>query len=118
MPDPIGKTRRPACRPFGPGQPPERGQRTGRPEYEPDVRPGRDCRPAPESKRILNNECHEKNRSMKLFDVYPINEITIVKAKGSYVWDQEGQQYLDCYGGHSAISIGHTAPPHGERNTQ
>src|ERR1700744_2308675 len=47
---------------------------------------------------------------MKLFDVYPINDITIVKARGSYVWDQEGQQYLDLYGGHAVISIGHTHP--------
>lgn len=47
---------------------------------------------------------------MKLFDVYPINDITVVKAKGSYVWDQEGQQYLDLYGGHAVISIGHTHP--------
>ena len=45
---------------------------------------------------------------MKLFDVYPINEINIVKAKGSYVWDDKGQQYLDMYGGHAVISIGHT----------
>lgn len=47
---------------------------------------------------------------MKLFDVYPINEITIVKAKGSYVWDDKGEQYLDLYGGHAVISIGHTHP--------
>lgn len=47
---------------------------------------------------------------MTLFDVYPINEITIVKAKGSYVWDDKGQQYLDLYGGHAVISIGHTHP--------
>lgn len=47
---------------------------------------------------------------MKLFDVYPINEITIVKAKGSYVWDDKGDQYLDLYGGHAVISIGHTHP--------
>jgi acetylornithine/N-succinyldiaminopimelate aminotransferase len=52
---------------------------------------------------------------MKLFDVYPINEITIVKAKGSYVWDQEGQQYLDLYGGHAVISIGHTHPHYVQR---
>lgn len=45
---------------------------------------------------------------MNLFDVYPINEITIVKAKGSYVWDDKGEQYLDLYGGHAVISIGHT----------
>src|SRR5881394_2003863 len=47
---------------------------------------------------------------MNLFDVYPINDITIVKAKGSYVWDDKGEQYLDMYGGHAVISIGHTHP--------
>jgi acetylornithine aminotransferase len=47
---------------------------------------------------------------MNLFDVYPINNITIVKAKGSYVWDDKGEQYLDLYGGHAVISIGHTHP--------
>ena len=47
---------------------------------------------------------------MKLFDVYPINDVTIVKAKGSYVWDINGEQYLDLYGGHAVISIGHTHP--------
>jgi len=47
---------------------------------------------------------------MNLFDVYPINDVTIVKAKGSYVWDDKGQQYLDLYGGHAVISIGHTHP--------
>jgi len=54
---------------------------------------------------------------MKLFDVYPINDITIVKAKGSYVWDQDGQQYLDLYGGHAVISIGHTHPHYVQRVT-
>lgn len=47
---------------------------------------------------------------MKLFDVYPINEINIVKAKGSNVWDDKEQEYLDMYGGHAVISIGHTHP--------
>lgn len=47
---------------------------------------------------------------MKLFDVYPINDITITKAQGSYVWDNDGVQYLDMYGGHAVISIGHTHP--------
>ena len=47
---------------------------------------------------------------MTLFDVYPINDVTIVKAKGSYVWDINGEQYLDLYGGHAVISIGHTHP--------
>ena len=47
---------------------------------------------------------------MKLFDVYPLNEITIAKAHGSYVWDENGAQYLDMYGGHAVISIGHSHP--------
>jgi acetylornithine aminotransferase len=47
---------------------------------------------------------------MKLFDVYQINDISIVKAQGSYVWDENGVQYLDMYGGHAVISIGHTHP--------
>ena len=47
---------------------------------------------------------------MKLFDVYPINDINIVKAKDVYVWDENGVQYLDMYGGHAVISIGHTHP--------
>ncbi|MBI3137485.1 MAG: aspartate aminotransferase family protein [Sphingobacteriales bacterium] len=47
---------------------------------------------------------------MNLFDVYPINDVTIVKAKGTYVWDDKGEQYLDLYGGHAVISIGHTHP--------
>ena len=47
---------------------------------------------------------------MKLFDVYPLNDITIVKAKDSYVWDEDGAKYLDMYGGHAVISIGHTHP--------
>lgn len=47
---------------------------------------------------------------MKLFDVYPINDINIVRAKGSNVWDANDVQYLDLYGGHAVISIGHTHP--------
>lgn len=47
---------------------------------------------------------------MKLFDVYPLNNITISRADGSYVWDDQGNQYLDMYGGHAVISIGHTHP--------
>lgn len=47
---------------------------------------------------------------MKLFDVYPINDITIVKAEGSKVYDDQGTEYLDLYGGHAVISIGHTHP--------
>ncbi|HEY0355592.1 MAG TPA: aminotransferase class III-fold pyridoxal phosphate-dependent enzyme [Flavisolibacter sp.] len=47
---------------------------------------------------------------MKLFDVYPINNINITRASGSYVWDENDNQYLDMYGGHAVISIGHTHP--------
>lgn len=47
---------------------------------------------------------------MNLFDVYPLNDITITRALGSYVWDDNGVQYLDMYGGHAVISIGHTHP--------
>ena len=56
--------------------------------------------------------------NMKLFDVYPINDITITKAKGSYVWDENGEQYLDLYGGHAVISIGHTHPHYVQRLTE
>jgi acetylornithine/N-succinyldiaminopimelate aminotransferase len=52
---------------------------------------------------------------MKLFDVYPLNDIVIDRAAGSYVWDDKGQKYLDLYGGHAVISIGHTHPHYVER---
>src|SRR6187401_3473352 len=52
---------------------------------------------------------------MKLFDVYPINDITIDKAQGSYVWNEKGEKYLDLYGGHAVISIGHTHPHYVKR---
>lgn len=47
---------------------------------------------------------------MKLFDVYPINAIEPVKALGSKIWDSKGTEYLDLYGGHAVISIGHSHP--------
>src|SRR5690242_18867305 len=47
---------------------------------------------------------------MHLFDVYPLFDIEPVKAKGSYIWDKDGNQYLDLYGGHAVISIGHSHP--------
>ncbi|MEI7736592.1 MAG: aminotransferase class III-fold pyridoxal phosphate-dependent enzyme, partial [Ferruginibacter sp.] len=50
-----------------------------------------------------------------LFDVYPLNDIIIDKAQGSYVWDDKGQIYLDMYGGHAVISIGHTHPHYVKR---
>ncbi|MGJ1284273.1 aspartate aminotransferase family protein [Sphingobacterium spiritivorum] len=54
---------------------------------------------------------------MDLFNVYPINPINIVKAKGSTVWDAAGNAYLDLYGGHAVISIGHTHPHYVRRLT-
>ena len=47
---------------------------------------------------------------MKLFDVYPLFPIEPVKAKGSWLWDKDGKKYLDLYGGHAVISIGHNHP--------
>lgn len=47
---------------------------------------------------------------MKLFDVYPLFDVNIVKGKGCHVWDDKGQEYLDLYGGHAVISIGHAHP--------
>ncbi len=47
---------------------------------------------------------------MKLFDVYPLFEVEPSKAQGAYLWDQSGQKYLDLYGGHAVISIGHNHP--------
>ena len=47
---------------------------------------------------------------MNLFDVYSVSDIEIVKASGSDLWDKNGKQYLDLYGGHAVISIGHTHP--------
>jgi acetylornithine aminotransferase len=47
---------------------------------------------------------------MKLFDVYPLQPVTITRAAGSFVWGDDGTRYLDMYGGHAVISIGHTHP--------
>lgn len=47
---------------------------------------------------------------MKLFDVYPLFDVNIVKGKGCHVWDANGNEYLDLYGGHAVISIGHAHP--------
>lgn len=44
---------------------------------------------------------------MKLYDVYPLYDINVVRGKGCKVWDENGQEYLDLYGGHAVISIGH-----------
>ena len=47
---------------------------------------------------------------MNLFDVYPLYNINIVKGDGCKVWDENGIEYLDLYGGHAVISIGHAHP--------
>ncbi len=55
---------------------------------------------------------------MNLFDVYPLNNITITRANASNVWDENGTEYLDMYGGHAVISIGHTHPHYVSRLTE
>lgn len=55
---------------------------------------------------------------MKLFDVYPLYDINPVKGKGCYVYDEQGTAYLDLYGGHAVISIGHGHPHYIERVTE
>lgn len=55
---------------------------------------------------------------MNLFPVYPLFDINIVRGKGCHVWDDKGQSYLDLYGGHAVISIGHCHPHYIERLTQ
>ena len=52
---------------------------------------------------------------MNLFDVYPLFDINIVKGKGRHVWDENGTEYLDLYGGHAVISIGHAHPHYVEK---
>ena len=55
---------------------------------------------------------------MKLFDVYPLYDIELVKAQGSRVWDKQGQEYVDLYGGHAVISIGHSHPYYVSKMTE
>jgi acetylornithine/N-succinyldiaminopimelate aminotransferase len=55
---------------------------------------------------------------MKLFDVYPLFNVNIVKGKGCKVWDDKGTEYLDLYGGHAVISIGHCHPHYVEMMTK
>lgn len=54
---------------------------------------------------------------MNLFDVYSLSDVNIVKGRGCHVWDDKGQQYLDLYGGHAVISIGHCHPHYVEMMT-
>ena len=53
---------------------------------------------------------HRKETKMKLFDVYPLYDVSLVKGRGSKVYDEKGTEYLDLYGGHGVISIGHCHP--------
>ena len=55
---------------------------------------------------------------MKLFDVYPLFDVNIVKGQRCRVWDDKGQEYLDLYGGHAVISIGHSHPHYIEKVTE
>lgn len=55
---------------------------------------------------------------MKLFDVYPLFDVNIVKGKGCHVWDDKGQEYLDLYGGHAVISVGNSHPHYVEAVSQ
>ena len=55
---------------------------------------------------------------MNLFDVYPLFDVNIVKGQGCKVWDDKGQEYLDLYGGHAVISIGHSHPHYIQKVTE
>ena len=54
---------------------------------------------------------------MNLFQVYSLLDMEPVKAQGAYLWDKQGEEYLDFYGGHAVISIGHTHPHYVEKIT-
>ena len=54
---------------------------------------------------------------MNLFDVYPLYDVNIVRGKGCHVWDDNNQEYLDFYGGHAVISVGHCHPHYVEMLT-
>lgn len=55
---------------------------------------------------------------MNLYDVYPLFDVTIERGAGCHVWDNAGQQYLDLYGGHAVISIGHCHPHYVQKMTE
>ncbi|MDR6968629.1 acetylornithine aminotransferase [Flavobacterium arsenatis] len=55
---------------------------------------------------------------MKLFDVYPLFDLNFTKAKGSYLWNDKNEKYLDLYGGHAVISIGHSHPTYVQKVTE
>src|SRR5690625_5190184 len=78
----------------------QRSLGTGCAKYEFDVWIGRNQRTKTKSYLSL----------MELFNIYPLFDVCPEKGKGSFVTDQEGQQYLDLYGGHGVISVGHSHP--------
>ncbi|MCU0351993.1 MAG: aminotransferase class III-fold pyridoxal phosphate-dependent enzyme [Flavobacterium sp.] len=55
---------------------------------------------------------------MKLFDVYPLFDLNFVKAEGSYLWSDKNEKYIDLYGGHAVISIGHSHPTYVQKVTE
>ncbi len=55
---------------------------------------------------------------MKLFDVYPLYDIEPVRGQGEFLWDSKGERYLDLYGGHAVISIGHSHPHYIQKITE
>ena len=65
--------------------------------------------------RKLTANIHKK---MNLFNVYPLYDITPIKALGSKLWDKNGVEYLDLYGGHAVISIGHSHPHYVQKLTE
>ena len=65
-----------------------------------------------------NFATNNKNQHMKLFDVYPLFNVNIVKGQGCKVWDDQGQEYLDLYGGHAVISVGHSHPHYIKKVTE
>ncbi len=66
----------------------------------------------------LRGGCRVGVLIMELFDVYPLFDVTIAKGKGCRVWDDKGQEYLDLYGGHAVISIGHCHPHYVQKMTE
>ena len=75
------------------------------PQHELIVRVGGDGWLTLKTLSVLKN-----TTKMNLFDVYPLFNIEIVQGKGCHVWDSEGNEYLDLYGGHAVISVGHSHP--------
>ena len=96
MPDLSVETGRQAADRFDDRQPVEGSERTSGPQHELIVRVGGDGWLTLKTLRVLKNTI-----KMNLFDVYPLFNIEIVQGKGCHVWDSEGNEYLDLYGGHA-----------------